>query len=319
MPYCVNFKLYNSVFAVPKQLIDRYLPNVCSYYLKVLLYFLRYQDDAVSDVAKIANDLSLSKDDVKEAVDFWIRESVIISSEKECSPLSNEDSGCKTDSAGDVTVRIVSNRPPTMSSAEMAERIENNNDLRFVLERAEGLFGRPLSTSEQRSIISIIEWMAMPSDVLLMLFEYCRSLDKINMRYIEKVASNWCDLDIMTHESAEKYIARVTLLNEQEKAVRSCCGVHDRNLSSNEKKYIEIWFDEYHFSIDMIRLAFEKTVDNIGKISFTYMHKILKQWFENKITNPELAESYKGKTSEKKNSSYDLDVLDRIGLEVPEL
>ena len=118
---------------------------------------------------------------------------------------------------------------------------------------------------------------------------------------------------------AEKYITKTLHFNEQQKAVRETCGIHNRNLTSNEKKFIEIWYNEYHFDIDMIRLAFEKTADNIGKISFSYMNKILKQWFEQGITTPERAEQEVHAKKGKQSSSYDLDVLDRIGLEIPEI
>ena len=92
-------------------------------------------------------------------------------------------------------------------------------------------------------------------------------------------------------------------------------------MSENEKKYIELWFRDYGFSLEMVQLAYEKTVDTIGKLNFKYIDKILKGWYEDKITNPEDAKKEHARPQAKdgKKTSYDLEVLDRIGLEVPKI
>ncbi len=319
--YQINPQHYNKIFALPAVVADRYLASVCGYYLKVLLYLFRHSDEAVPDKHELASALSLSPDDVYEALEFWKQEGLLIQVQAPSHPCpeAKTENAVKNETVSSVSVKIISDRPPVFSSGEIAEMVNRNESLKFVFTEAEQLFGRPLTTTEQRSIISMYEWMNLPIDVILMIFEFCKSMDKINIRYIEKVAANWCDLGITTHELAEEYIAKTLRFNEQQKAVRECCGIHTRNLTSNEKKFIEIWFDEYGFTIDMVRLAFEKTADNIGKISFSYMNKILKQWHEQGITTPQMAKQEAPVKKGKQTPSYDLDALDRIGLEIPEL
>ncbi len=329
--YQINPQHYNKIFALPTVVIDRYLPVVCGYYLKVLLYFYRHAEEPSLDQQVLEQALSLSKDDVHEALEFWKQEGLLISSnarsnqetEKAERPLQEIPADSvpvpAIQSGSSVSVKIITDRPPTLSSKEIAEKINQNHDLQYLFSEAEQLFGRPLTTTEQRSVISMREWMNLPTDVIVMIFGFCKSMEKTSIRYIEKVAANWCDLGITTHELAEEYIARALRFNEQQKAVRDCCGIHTRNLTSNEKKLIEIWFEEYGFQIDMIQLAFEKTADNIGKISFAYMNKILKQWHEQGITTPQMAKQEAVGTNRTQASSYDLNALDRIGLEIPEL
>lgn len=334
--YQINPFLYKKIFAVPTDFIDRYLTTVCGFYLKVMIYLLRQPDECLPNEEEIREALSLSRDDVHEAMEFWKNEGVLINDptaswnnstsaiQKKREPLPRPNyeqaPAAAVQRSPDREVKIVSDRPATLTSAEIAKRIEGDCKVRYVFEEAERLFARPLTTTEQRSIISMHEWMNLPTDVILMVFEYCRSIDKISIRYIEKVAADWSDLGINTHELAEEHIGRLSRFNEAQKAVRDCCGIHTRNLSSNEKKYIEIWFDEYRFGIEMVKLAFERTVDNIGKISFAYMNKILKQWYENGVSTPDAAvnEVSAGGTKGKK-TSYNLAALDRIGLEIPDL
>ena len=63
----INFKCYKSVFALPSILIERYLPTVCGYYLKVILYLFYCNTDPLPQEEEICKALSLSKNDVHEA------------------------------------------------------------------------------------------------------------------------------------------------------------------------------------------------------------------------------------------------------------
>lgn len=318
----INFKCYKSVFALPSILIERYLPTVCGYYLKVILYLFYCNTDPLPQEEEICKALSLSKNDVHEALEFWRKESILISADQMNEAILQPQTSIKPENESNKVVKIISNRAPVLSAGEIAQRIDSSQPLKFVFEEAERLFGRPLTTMEQRVILSMHDWMNLPTDVILMIFEYCRSIDKISIRQIEKEAAKWSDLGITTHELAEEHLSRLNLFNEQQRIVRECCGITSRNLTANEKKFIEIWFNEYGFDISMIKIAFEKTCDNIGKISFAYMNKILKQWHEAGITTPEGAYSERKPSPEKgkrSKASYDLDALDRIGLEIPEI
>ena len=45
-----------------------------------------------------------------------------------------------------------------------------------------------------------------------------------------------------------------------------------------EKKYISAWTEELNISPELVSLAYDKTVENTGKLSFAYMNKILVSW-----------------------------------------
>ena len=319
--YRLNPEHYNRIFALPAVVIDRYLPSVCGYYLKVLVYLYRHAEAALPTSGKIAKALELSPADVREALDFWQKEGILLSDEVSAAAEAVKAEERPEPVREGANVTVITNRPPALSSGEIAERIKQNNDLKFVFEAAEVFFGRPLTITEQRSIVSMCDWMCLPVDVILMIFEYCRAMEKKSIRYIESVASSWCDMGIMTHEQAEEFIAGSLRFNEQQKQVRECCGIHNRNLSAKEKKFIELWYNDYAFGIDMIRYAFETTVNNIGKVNFTYMDSILKQLHDEGVTDPVDAEKRRSESTPKasKDTSYDLSALDRIGLEIPEL
>lgn len=316
MPYRIDFSSWNGVFAVPNRLADQFLSSASGYYIKVFLYLLRHSETPADDLTQIAKETGGSVQDVKEALGYWKANGMLTEGTGKTETGDCEKKGQKLSN-----VTVVSNRPPTVSSSEIAKIIAENKQVQFLCEQVESLFGKPLSPAEQRGIITMTDWLGLPPDVILMVCDYCVSSGHKNIRYIERTAANWTDLGITTHEQAEKKINDLQQLHSWQQQVGRCFGISGRTLSENEKKYIELWFHDYGFSIEMIQLAYEKTVDTIGKLNFKYIDKILKGWYEEKITDPESAkkETLRSQAKDGKKASYDLDVLDRIGLEVPKI
>ena len=121
-----------------------------------------------------------------------------------------------------------------------------------------------------------------------MLLEYCVSIDKRNMKYIEKVAITWHENNITTMSEAQEYISRATQKDDFVSSLTKLFGISDRTLSKTETLYFESWRDEFNMSADMVGLAYEYCIIAINKLSFPYINTILKRWAEQGIrTIPE--------------------------------
>ena len=116
-----------------------------------------------------------------------------------------------------------------------------------------------------------------------MLLEYCVSMDKRNMKYIEKVALTWRDNKITTMEDAQAYITGAAKKDDYTSSLKKLFGITDRNPSRTETLYLESWRDELKMSADMVGLAYEYCIMAIGKLSYPYINKILKSWAEKGI------------------------------------
>ena len=68
-------------------------------------------------------------------------------------------------------------------------------------------------------------------------------------------------------------------------------GQSGRMPAPAEEKYIKKWLTEYHFTMEMILIACEKTILQTGNASFHYANKILKDWHSNNIKTPEDVEN----------------------------
>lgn len=76
MNLSVNCGVWNSIFAIPCDVVDKHIKLAGSAQLKVLLFILRYAGQNIS-TDKIAQALSMNELDVKDSMQYWIETKVI--------------------------------------------------------------------------------------------------------------------------------------------------------------------------------------------------------------------------------------------------
>lgn len=306
----LNLGEWNTVFAVPAAVVDKHIKTASSLYLKVVLTVLRHAGVRMN-TAQLAELLSITEDEVTEAVRYWETAGIFSFGSDEGMRVSN--------------VTRVSSKPVYVSSIELSKLMETKPELRFMFDHLEKIYGRPVTSTEQRSYIYLYEAAGLPADVLVMIAEHCVSIDKSSIRYIEKTALNWADEGVDTHDKAVAKISAMSKLHQIENQVKKCFGIDNRNLSANEKKYVKAWSEEYHFDIEMIGLAYDRMVDGIGRLSFPYLNTILKSWHENHfettadvlekdISNRETKRAKKGG-----DTSIDIVAFENLGFDIPEI
>ena len=132
--------------------------------------------------------LSVPVDEVKEAVRYWEAAGILSFGGNEGLRTSN--------------ITMLSSKPSYLSTIEISKLVETKPEVKFMFDKLELIYGRPVTSTEQRSYIYVYEAAGMPADVLVMIAEYCVSIDKSSIRYIEKTALNWADEGINSHEKA---------------------------------------------------------------------------------------------------------------------
>lgn len=89
MDYTVNLGCWGSIFAVPTDVVDKYLKIAGSAQLKVLLYILRRSGEHFS-ARDIASALNMDQFDVKDCVEFWSSFGIIAVNSGEITPPAAE-------------------------------------------------------------------------------------------------------------------------------------------------------------------------------------------------------------------------------------
>lgn len=197
-----------------------------------------------------------------------------------------------------------------------AQRLAVDEELAFLVNEAQLMLGKTLSNSDISTLLMLKDTCGLPLDVILMLIQYCLSIDRGNMRTIEKIGINWADDGIDSVESADNKIRQAKQSSMNFSTVSRAFGLS--NIGSPTKKQVEYgdkWVGEWKFSFDMLREAYERCVDKMGSVNFRYIDGILKRWYSNKIRNISELQSFEKSASKPdagKKASYDIDELDKI-------
>ena len=300
MTYQINFTRYANHFALPRDIVDESLCDMDPLYLKVILLIFK-QPEKECSVHLLSHLLSAPEEKIEEAISYWIDRGLLLTQE--------------TPKKSDVVVlsqKTVSHPAPSFSATPEAK---------YLLQCIEGLLGRPVTSTESKTVIQILEYLKMPADVVLMAVDYCVSIGKMNARYLEKTCAAWADNGILTHDLAEQYLTFLKQSKSNEAVIRRITGIENRNFTESEKKFIHRWFDEYQFSEEMITLAYERMIRFIGKISFPYLNSILTSWFEKGYRHVEDVKEEKREkaVSSSEKPTYDLDELERFWEHAPDI
>ena len=259
-------------------------------YLQVYLYILYIwnKDQRLIPVSEVAKKLSMDKDLVENAVDFWITAGVfqkrgrgydVLTSGKD--KLTGEINETKN------TGRERLRERPSYNSAEIDAAASVNKEIDYLFREAERILGKILSPLDFELLYSFVDWLGLPVEVVIMLLRFAVSHGKTGKRYIETVAMDWADKGIDTYESAEEYIREIELKLSNEGKVRGILGIYDRALSPTEKKYITAWTHEKNIPLELVEEAYDRTVTATGKLNFGYMNKILLSWSEDGLSTLE--------------------------------
>ena len=154
---------------------------------------------------------------------------------------------------------------------------------RFVGE-VQRCMGRALSSEELKILLGMREYLGLPVEVLNVLIHYCvdrgrsRGAGRMpSMRMIEKEAYRWADLQIDTLEKAAAYIQSETAKHSRLGELCGLLGITGRRLTPAEERYLQSWSD-MGFANDAVSLAYEKTCENTGGLTWKYMNSILERW-----------------------------------------
>jgi DnaD/phage-associated family protein len=98
------------------------------------------------------------------------------------------------------------------------------------------------------------------------------------MSYIEKAAYTWEREGILSLEDAERYIKKREAQHGETELVKKTLQIGGRELTATERKYIEGWIAQGYGAAE-VAIAYDRTVLNTGKLTWTYMNTIINSWY----------------------------------------
>lgn len=312
----LNFTPISNVF------IEKYMPYARGEFVKVYLLMLKHTISGEPGISGpiLASSLNLLESDIMNALNYWSDLGVIkLSSIDSMNNFSVEFLDLNEDN-------YVNNN----KDVNLLDALENKG-INDMLKDIEKILGRTLSTKEMEMYLGWQKEFSFPSELILLLVEYCASRGKSDYRYIEKVALTWHDMNIKTMSQAQNYIKQTEDKWVKIRKILSYLGIKNTDLMKPQEEMLNKWIITYNFDLEMIQKACDICANRLNRADFKYIDGILTNWFNNNIkTLEDVAlkdKQFKGNNNYKKNNynknnssngfnnfearSYDYEALER--------
>lgn len=304
----VNPSVWNSVFAVPTAVTDEHLRRASGQQLKVLLYVLRHNGEN-PDNAAIAKGTGLSAEDASDALCYWVETGFLYrDGTKPVQTVSQAIESPKKTELVDVPDVL-----PTYD--QVTARTLESPELQGLFNEAQIKLGKTIGYDTQSKLLMMMDSYGLPPEVILTIIEYSVSHGKSSMAYICKVGKNWAEDGIDDLEKAEE---RLQKLADQEKLWKQFAAMipgEKPRYTKSRMDHLRKWHDEFHQSLELICYAYEEMINNINKLNFNYLDKMLTNWHEKKLETPvEVMQEKKaapspGAPGRKSQPSYDTNLF----------
>ena len=277
----------SSVTIVQNTFIDNYMPSASGEFVKIYLYLLRCTSSNIGvSISSIADTFEHTEKDVNRALAYWEKLHLL--------KLEHDESGALTGicflsstehasepAAASVSLETAASTEPSkpmkkvLPSADKMKTLKEQEDIRQLLFIAEQYLGKTLSSTEVSNILYFYDGLHFSTDLIEYLIEYCVSKGSKSARYIEKVALSWAEDGSTTVDQAK---CNTNLYNKNYFTILNTFGIKGRAPAEPEITFMAKWLDEYHFTLDIIIEACNRTIKQTHQPNFQYANKILEAW-----------------------------------------
>ena len=146
------------------------------------------------------------------------------------------------------------------------------------------------NTHDVNIILGLVDYLGLEPDYVLSLLAYYAGEQtsglKKSLRNVEKKAFELYDRDIQTVHALHAEIARMEQLKDAESHLRTLFGMGARALTPKEKKCFSTWLYDFGYDMEIIRMAYDVTVDAKGSPNINYMNSVLANWHKDGLHTP---------------------------------
>lgn len=308
MEYKTNSGIWGTMFGVPCVVADNFLKLASADQLKVLLYLLRYSGKNCSD-EEISLNTGVSPQQTADAMLFWqqvnvltpqntAREEVPVASMSVIEePVNKPVARNLQDQAAN---KLPERQRQNLTPSEISRTISGSNDIAELFKVAETALGK-LSYTQQNSLIWMHNYLGLKREVIVTLIYYCISIEKTNCGYIEKIAYSWAENDINTLTAAQEEVDKLTASHDYTGKIMKLFEMN-RKPTSKQTVFLTQW-RKAGYSDELLRLAYERTIESIDKLSFEYINGILQNWQEQGLTTKAAVAESENSFRQQKNAS----------------
>lgn len=308
MKYNIDIAKWGRFFSVPCKAIDEHIKKASGDYFKVLLFILSSETPLIS-TSDITKATGVNEETADNAVLYWNNAKIVTINQQQ-----SDSTLASSEEVNPFKGSLENSTPAKYDSKEIAEIVNSNKEIKILFDQLELTLGRELKFSERCGYINLYEYYGFSAQSIIILVEYCVSIEKSSIKYVETVAKSLFENGLSDYKNVEKEIKRMTKLRKYEGKIKSLFGIHS-NLSSKQTAIIESWHKK-GIDEELIKAAYDLTLDNTGKLSFPYMNKILLNWESEGIKTPKDIEKTKlvKAGNKSKDKSYNIGDFEKYSI-----
>ena len=329
----------NGVTVFPEKAVEQILVGAASQSeIRVLALVLKASGDISSE--DIARETGLSEQDTVSAVAFWrgtgiisfkdgktkasvekndthspscrsSEESSSVAQETHATESKVEASDPKTEDIRSTVPKkaLLSAEMPKYSGQEISALLEKDGGrLKNTVDECQQLIGHIFNPRETEITVGLCDWLGVDSDFLITLTAYyTRKKPGCNVRYIEKAALDLVNNGVDTMELLDAHIRDLELYDGLAGKLRGWLGIGERTYTKKENATINHWIKDLGYGEELVRYAYEITVEHKTSFSFAYANKILENWFKEGVKTLDDAQAREQAYKNEKASATETD------------
>ncbi len=291
----IEIKYYGSIISLPSAVADA-APRASKIDLQVitvLFGYAGYFSCFEECIPLIADKLTISSQDVLDSLLFWAENGVLT-----------------IENASDFETKMVgstSSQAPSYTGKQVEKFIERNSDSRELFDECQRILGKDFTKRDYDNLMYLKETYNFSNEYIMLLLYHCVQIEKTNWAYIKKLAGDLYDRGITTYQSLSDHFKDRENANSLEYKVRRLFGFGDAEFTPKQRGIFEKWV-ESKVSFELIKYAYEISVDAGVKASMPYVAKIIENWLSNGIKTvsqaKEAQEQYSKRQKSKGKPSY---------------
>ena len=278
----MRFNYQQEVLVLPASILNAGADGV---QLRVLLW-LASDPSLLRKVRQLAKLADCTADEARAAIRFWQEAgTVTVDGEGEAIPaMASAETAPTTEKAEETkpkkparTLLRRADELPTYTSTELADLLEARASVRILVDEAQRILGKLFNPSELNILVGMLDYLSLSEESILLLLAHCKRIGKTNLRAIEKYAYSLVDRGITEPAALEEEICVLEELHSFEGEIRTLFGMKSRALTEREAKMLRAW-RSFGYGIEIVRLAYELTVNATSDPSLPYANAILERW-----------------------------------------
>lgn len=252
-------------------------------------------NDCIKNISEI---VGLSESEVESSIAFWRGAGVIDVCEDDT--VESNDNNVKTDEKDKKGAKKVSRshkKPelpdelPNYTTSELTALLEKRHESAMLIDECQRAFGKMFNPHEISIALGLQDYLGLDSEYIILLFAHSAKMGKRSLQYIKKMAFSLYDEGVTQFDALSEHLTKIELAATLEGEIRKLFNMKSRELSTKEKKFISAWVGDYGYKIDVIKKAYEMTVDAIHEPSLAYANAIISRWHRDGLNDLAAIES----------------------------